>query len=308
MLGFRRFQAILRIPIAVSSTKTQGFRESYGKIPQRNASTGGFKVDDVQDRTAAHKAAIVDQFTKQSVPFTAARAISGGLEELVAIARPDKTAKVLDVACGGGLVSCAFAPHVATVFGVDITLAMRDQAQRQVEERGLTNVDILFGDATKLPFPAELFDVVVSRYSVHHMLHPLLLLQEMRRVCKPGGAVVISDVVTIGTPHQAEQFNRLERLRDPSHASNVSDYQLRDLFKAAGLNIEEEKHGSIRDCVESLLSRSFPETPADADEIRRLFRKSLTDNVLGIPVAWNAAKSDVDYEYPVLMLRGRKPM
>jgi ubiquinone/menaquinone biosynthesis C-methylase UbiE len=273
---------------------------------QARLSTGGFKVDDVKDRISSHAEAIKDQFTKQSGPFTAAKSISGGLEDLVALANPDKSAKVLDVACGGGLVSCAFAPHVGAVLGVDITTAMRDQAKKLVEQKGFTNVDILFGDATRLPFPAELFDIVVSRYSVHHMLHPSVLIQEMKRVCRPGGVVVISDVVTIGSLEQAQSFNRLEMLRDPSHVANLPHHQLRELFTANGLVIEEEKHGSIRDCVESLLRRSFPATAADADTIRKLFRRSLTDNILGIPVAWNAAESDVSYQYPVLMLRGRK--
>jgi ubiquinone/menaquinone biosynthesis C-methylase UbiE len=169
----------------------------------------------------AHRVAILDQFSKQSIPFTAAQSISDGLTTLVRdVAQANSQDVVCDVACGGGLVSCAFAPYVDKVEGIDITPAMISRAKVLATERKLSNVKFQLGDAVQLPYESNTFSIVVSRYSVHHMPHPNLLISEMRRVCRVGGRVVIADV--IAPVHQAQAFNKLEILRDPSHVRNLT--------------------------------------------------------------------------------------
>ncbi|MGH7100076.1 MAG: class I SAM-dependent methyltransferase, partial [Stellaceae bacterium] len=78
-----------------------------------------------------HSGLILDQFTRQAVPFSSAGTIANeqALATLVeaAGAQPDDT--VLDTACGGGLVVCAFAPHVRHATGIDLTPAMLERAR-----------------------------------------------------------------------------------------------------------------------------------------------------------------------------------
>src|SRR5262245_8057922 len=84
-----------------------------------------------------HRATIVDQFTRQAVPFSTAPGIRD--EEALRLvveaagAGPDDT--VLDVACGGGIVVCAFARVVRHATGIDLTPAMIEQARRLETER-----------------------------------------------------------------------------------------------------------------------------------------------------------------------------
>src|SRR6185369_10253048 len=140
---------------------------------------------------ATHHDLIRDQFTKQAIPFATAPGIKD--EEALKLvvdftgAGPDDT--VLDVACGGGLVVCAFASVVRHATGIDLTPAMIERARALQQEKGLTNVTWRLGDVLPLPFADGSFSIVTSRFAFHHFLDPGAVLAEMKRVCAPGGRV-----------------------------------------------------------------------------------------------------------------------
>ena len=87
--------------------------------------------------------------------------------------------KVLDVACGPGIVACAVALQGALVTGVDLTPAMIAQARERQRSLKLDNIEWHVGDATRLPFADGEFDVVLTRYSFHHMPDPAAALREI---------------------------------------------------------------------------------------------------------------------------------
>src|SRR6185312_2771704 len=97
---------------------------------------------------SSHNARILDQFTRQAVPFSQSPSVSNqrALEFIVAsaCAAPEDTA--LDVACGPGLLACAFAKVVRHATGIDLTPAMLDQARKAQRELGLSNVSWQQGD------------------------------------------------------------------------------------------------------------------------------------------------------------------
>src|SRR5438105_4916398 len=90
---------------------------------------------------------------------SAFHADSALLDEVVALAVPQPTDVVLDVATGTGNTAFALAPHVARVVGLDLTPEMLDQARRLAAERGVANVEWVVGDAQQLPFPDASFDL-----------------------------------------------------------------------------------------------------------------------------------------------------
>ena len=110
---------------------------------------------------ASHNSRILDQFTRQAVSFASAAPIRN--EEALALvvkaatAGPEDT--VLDVACGPGLLVCAFAPMVRHATGIDLTPAMLEQARQLQQERGLKNVSWRQGDVTSLPWPDGHFSI-----------------------------------------------------------------------------------------------------------------------------------------------------
>jgi SAM-dependent methyltransferase len=253
-----------------------------------------------------HQGLILDQFTRQAALFSTAAPITnaGALRMIVDAARPGPDDTVLDVACGGGIVVCAFAPHVRWATGIDVTPAMLNEAQRLAAEKGLTNVEWRRGDVNSLPFEDGSFTIVVTRFSVHHFPDPAAVLREMARVCAPGGRLVVVDMYASADPAKAAEFNRLERLRDPSHMRSMSLAELKALFGEAGLPQPEANFYELRDEVRNLLARSFPE-PGDDAKIIELFKASAADDRLGVPVHIEGER--IHYAYPVAILAAQRP-
>ncbi|HTV89580.1 MAG TPA: methyltransferase domain-containing protein [Stellaceae bacterium] len=255
---------------------------------------------------AAHGALIRDQFTRQAVPFNTAAPIAdaAALKLLVEAAKAGPDDTVLDVACGGGIVVCGFAPHVRHATGIDMTAAMLDRARRLAADKRLANVAWREGDVAHLPWPDGTFTIVVTRFAVHHFLKPQAVFAEMLRVCAPGGRIVVADTYASPDSAKAAEFNRLELLRDPSHRRCLSLSELMDLFRTGGLGEPRVHCYELRDSVANLIARSFPD-PGDEQKIIDLFAASIADDRLGIPVRRDAG--GLYYAYPVAILASGKP-
>lgn len=249
----------------------------------------------------SHRDAILDQFTRQAVPFSTAAGIKDeqALQLLVDFTGAGTEDTVLDVACGGGLVVCAFARVVRHATGIDLTPAMIDRACALQQERGLTNVTWRLGDVLPLPFADGSFSLVTSRFAFHHFLDPARVLAEMKRVCLPGGKVAVVDTDASADPAKAAEFNRMEKLRDPSHVRAMPRAELMQLFARVGLPAPRATGYRLESDLESLLGRSFP-LPGDADKIRQIFAASIEDDRLGIPLRRDG--ETIHYAYPVAVL------
>src|SRR5215472_12165168 len=134
----------------------------------------------------SHDSRILDQFTRQAVPFSTAPAIRNeeALNRIVQWAGTGPDDTVLDVACGPGLLACAFAKVAKHATGIDMTPAMLEQARKTQQEQGLKNLSWQQGDVYLLPFPEAQFSIVSSRFVLHHLQNPLAALKEMNRVCQ----------------------------------------------------------------------------------------------------------------------------
>jgi len=255
---------------------------------------------------ATHQDLILDQFTRQATVFSIAPAITDedALQMIVQAARPTLNDRLLDVACGPGLVVCAFAPHVQAATGIDVTPAMLERARKLAADKGLANVAWRQGDVYALPFADASFTIVTTRFSVHHFLDPAAVLREMVRVCAPGGRIVVVDDYASEDPAKAAAFNRLEKLRDPSHSRCLTLTELKGLFGGAGLPEPDATFYELRGDVPSLLARSFP-NPGDDLRIIEMFKASAADDRLGVPVRLDAG--EIYYAYPVAILAATRP-
>ena len=111
------------------------------------------------------------------------------------------------------------------------------------------------------------------------------------------GRVVVVDTDASSDPVKAAEFNRMEKLRDPSHARAMPAAGAKAL-RVGGLAPRMTSY-ELRDELENLLKRSFP-NPGDDDKIRDIFTASLVDDRLGIPLRRDGHV--LHYAYPVAVL------
>src|SRR5699024_9197577 len=124
---------------------------------------------------SAQKDEILDQFTKQAKGFARANSIKDKktLDLLLDFTKVQKEDTVLDIACGPGIVTCAYAQKAKHATGIDIVPAMIDEAKTLQKDYGLSNVSWNVGDVTTLPYQDNSFSIVICRYSFHHFENPL---------------------------------------------------------------------------------------------------------------------------------------
>ena len=188
-----------------------------------------------------HDQLIQSEFSRQAAAMATAAIFNDAnvLARIRDAARLTKRSRVLDVACGPGIVVEALAPGAGEVIGCDITPEMLEKARERCTKAGLDNTRFTPGRAEALPFPEAAFDVVVSRSAVHHFPDPPAAFREMARVVKPGGRVITVDVQSSESSEDAALHNALEILRDPSHIRMLPKSQLHRALADAGLVIDE---------------------------------------------------------------------
>jgi demethylmenaquinone methyltransferase / 2-methoxy-6-polyprenyl-1,4-benzoquinol methylase len=133
--------------------------------------------------------------------------MSGGLHRwwktyTLAVANPRPGDRVLDIAGGTGDLGLAFAPKVApngTVVHTDINEAMLREGRDRLLDRGVA-LPTLVCDAEKLPFPDGYFDIVSVAFGLRNMTHKELALQEMNRVIRPGGKLMVLEFSKVAPP------------------------------------------------------------------------------------------------------------
>jgi ubiquinone/menaquinone biosynthesis C-methylase UbiE len=118
-------------------------------------------------------------------------------DRIVELAEPQRDDLVVDLGAGTGLLARALAPRVQEVVAVDLSERMLARLDDESAAEGLYNVETVVGDLRRLPLEDERATLVVSNYAFHH-LHDTgkeLALAEARRILRPGGRLVICDMM-----------------------------------------------------------------------------------------------------------------
>lgn len=182
-------------------------------------------------------------FTDQASAFANSRVLGdlAQIQPLLDLAAITPEDRVLDAGCGTGFLLLPAARVASQVVGVDVAPAMLAEAKRQSEAAGLGNVTLREADVETLPFVDDRFDVVMTRLTLHHYANPRRALAEIYRVLRPGGRVVVCDIIASEDPAKADLHNRLERLRDPSHVRHYPADELTQLVAEAGFTVKESQ-------------------------------------------------------------------
>jgi SAM-dependent methyltransferase len=111
--------------------------------------------------------------------------------QLVKFAQVSAGQRMLDVACGTGVVAVTAALRGAKACGLDLTPALIERAKKNAQIAGV-DVEFIEGDAEALPYPDAAFDVVLSQFGHIFAPRPGVAISEMLRVLKPGGRIAFS--------------------------------------------------------------------------------------------------------------------
>ena len=140
------------------------------------------------------------------------------------------TEHALEVAAGTCICGRALAPFVKDITCLDLTEEMLAQGKKLTEKDQINNIYFQTGNAEELPYDSETFDLVVTRLSFHHFDHPKKPFQEMKRVLKKGGKLVVWDMEAVEESLR-EIDDKIENMRDPSHTRILSREEFEKLFE-----------------------------------------------------------------------------
>lgn len=144
-------------------------------------------------------------------------------------------AKVLEVGVGTGLSLPLMPPNI-DLTAIDLSQGMLDKAKVRAEALKMKHVEFRKMDATNLDYPDASFDRVFAAYFISTVPDPVRVVNEMKRVCKPGGYLVFLNHFQSEHP----LFGAIEKLYSPLfyRLGFKTDLNRRKLMKECGLEIE----------------------------------------------------------------------
>ncbi len=166
-----------------------------------------------------------------------------GRKDAVRIANAQPGQRILEVGVGTGLSLPYFRPD-AEVTGIDVSAEMLAKARRRVARRNIKNVKALLEmDAEKMSFPDNSFDAVLALYVASVVPNPARFAAEMRRVCRPGGTIVLVN-------HFASEngiMRAVEKALAPlaRHIGFHADFELDKFLDVSGITVREIKPSNL---------------------------------------------------------------
>ena len=184
--------------------------------------------------------------------------------DVVSFSRVRPGAKVGEVGAGTGNFLALFDEVAAMQVAVDLTPAMLTHAMKRNP-----HMVAVVADGVRLPLRSRSLDLVTSAQALHHIHEPIPVISEMRRVAAPDGRILIVDQIAPERVEESQMMNKLDHLRDPSHAACRPPSAFQIMVTAAGLEIEDRSVHESQDHLSKWMSPD--EFPADRVEAVRAF-------------------------------------
>jgi len=166
-----------------------------------------------------------------------------GRKDAVRIANDRPGQRILEVGVGTGLSLPHFRPD-SRVTGIDVSAEMLAKAQRRARRLDLAHVEGLHVmDAENLEFPDSSFDAVLALYVASVVPNPARFAAEMRRVCIPGGTIVVVNHFTSSNPVMRLLEKRLARVA--RHIGFHADFPMDAFRRDSALSIREVRPSNL---------------------------------------------------------------
>ncbi len=141
--------------------------------------------------------------------------------------------RILEVGVGTG-INLALYPHGCAITGIDLSGPMLEKARERVARKGVLGVRLLEMDAADMKFADGSFDIVYAPYLISVVPDPVRVANEMCRVCRPGGKIIVLNHFRSPNPI----LSRIERMISPLtvHIGFKADLDLPAFLAQAGLS------------------------------------------------------------------------
>jgi len=152
-----------------------------------------------QDRMRSFFDSVAGRLGKDYVPGKSWKGVAEALLRLM------PAMVIADLGAGEGAFALLLAERAVKVIAVDTSAKMIEVGREQAQRHGVKNVEYRLGDMEELPIEDAAVDLVFFSQSLHHALHPERAVQEASRILKPGGRIVILDLLK----HRFEEAREL---------------------------------------------------------------------------------------------------
>jgi DNA gyrase subunit B len=180
----------------------------------------------------------------------------------------DRSARMLDVCCGSGIVGGSFGDRVTHKVGLDITPQMRQLAQLRLDE-------VREGSVYDIPFAKGSFDIVVTREVLHLLPEAQQALSEILRVLRPGGQMIFGQTVPYGAVDAAWTF-RIFKKKQPLFCNNFLAEDLQKLLANVGFDRIKMNEYLLWEPIDLWID-TYETTALHRQEIRELYYKAPDD-------------------------------
>ncbi len=232
------------------------------------------------------------------------RVYGAGTEKLLSSTGIEQGMTIADIGCGIGTVSCWLAQKVGptgVVWCMDNSCEQLTVANAEAMALGLKNVRCRESGADSINLPDESVDVAYCRFLLDHLAVPGAAVEEMRRILKPGGALVTETLDFTGMtsdPPQPVYAREVEYMKEQSERRNVdagSGLKIHRLFRSAGftgINVSlnqpaylagEEKRFweySVAEKADTLIDQGLATAAEMERRVREMRRVNLDDSIL----------------------------
>jgi ubiquinone/menaquinone biosynthesis C-methylase UbiE/broad specificity phosphatase PhoE len=204
---------------------------------------------------------------------------------LLSFAKLSTGLRILDIGTGIGLLPILLAEDGAeAVVGIDISPEMLEQAEFLRLSRlneATARVSYRLAPANALPFRDESFDVVTSRLLLNHTRRPERILKEAVRVLKPGGILLVAELLGVDNSVKRATQDAIEERRNPAHVAARGAEQYAKLIADAGLQIESKDAVVFERGLDEWLAIYNTER-ADAAIVHEMIEAGLETDAAGI--------------------------
>jgi SAM-dependent methyltransferase len=221
----------------------EAVREGYTRVAQERGADSAERADEVSRRLGYSG----DQL--EAVPEGANLGVGCGNPTAIDALRPGET--VVDLGSGAGMDAFLAARQVGPtgrVIGVDMTDAMLERARENAEKAGLTNVEFRKGQIEDLPVEDATVDVIISNCVINLSPEKDRVYREAYRVLKPGGRLMISDVI-LDRPLPEKMLNGIEAYIGCVSGASLRAVYLETISKAGFSEVRILREASFADAI-----------------------------------------------------------